>query len=461
MRAIRVGVVAAALTLGLAPVAVADEGPGVTRVSTAAGLQDAIDEAEPGDTIEMADGTYDNIVIANSGTAAEPITLTGSPDAIVDGGDNGSGYGVDLRADHWRLTGFTVRDAKKGVMATGASGNVLDGIEVYDIGEEGIHFRQESSDNVVRDSFVHDTGQVTEDYGEAIYLGSAQNHWDGGPDTSDRNRVLNNRLGPNVTAEHVDIKEGSTGGEVSGNTFDGTGQTGANSGESWVSAKGNGYLIAGNQGTAAYMSGYKTRVRVEGWGCGNVFRANTGSVAPYQADGWGFDVVNDGCAEPNVVCDDNEVTGATLGASTVVPTDCGDGQSPPAPELPVAGATASDHDGNVPANAIDGDLATRWSAEGDGVWLRLDLGSARPVGSLAVAWHRGDARVTTFDVQLSADGSVWTTALAGRRSSGATAGFESYDFAHGSARYVRLVGHGNTANDWTSVSEITVRGPRV
>ncbi|MGP4112750.1 chondroitinase-B domain-containing protein [Streptomyces sp. 4N509B] len=351
---------------GRAPGAEDPDTPDVTRVSTATELQDALDEAEPGDTIAMADGVYDAITLSNSGTEDAPITLTGSPDAVIDGGDNGSGYAVDLRADHWRLTGFTVRAAKKGVMATGASGNVLDGLEVYDIGEEGVHFRRESSDNVVRNSFVHDTGQVTADYGEAIYLGSAENNWDDGPDRSDRNRVLDNRLGPNVTAEHVDIKEGSTGGEIRGNTFDGTGQTGANSGESWVSAKGNGYVIAENHGEAAYMSGFKSRVRVAGWGCGNVFQGNTGSVAPYEEDGWGFDVVNDDCAGEdageNVVCDDNEVTDAALGESTVALTDC-DGDGGGGDRSPAASASATRPGpagaGGLPAARNDEDAFVR------------------------------------------------------------------------------------------------------
>ena len=76
-----------------------------------------------------------------------------------------------------------------------------------------------------------------------------------------------------------------------------------------------------------------------------------------------------------------------------------------------------------------------------------------------MAWYRGETRVTTFDVRLSADGSAWTTVLAGKRSSASAAGLEPYDFADGSARYVRVVGYGNTENDWTSVSEAAVQGP--
>ncbi|NRN71366.1 Chondroitinase-B, partial [Kibdelosporangium sp. 4NS15] len=115
-------------------------------------------------------------------------------------------------------------------------------------------------------------------------------------------------------------------------------------------------------------------------------------------------------------------------------------------------------DGNVPANTIDGDLTTRWSAEGDGVWIRYDLGSAQTVGSVSIAWHKGDTRRDTFDVQLSGDGSSWTTVLAGKTSSGTTLQPQNYDFADGSARYVRVVGHGNTSNDWTSITETVVNG---
>ncbi|GFN00220.1 hypothetical protein Sfulv_50300 [Streptomyces fulvorobeus] len=126
--------------------------------------------------------------------------------------------------------------------------------------------------------------------------------------------------------------------------------------------------------------------------------------------------------------------------------------------LEVRSVTASADDGNVAANTLDNDLSTRWSAEGDGAWIRYDLGSARTVGSVSVAWHRGDSRKSTFDVQLSADGSSWTTVLSRKATSGTTLGQQSHDFADASARYVRIVGHGNTVNDWTSITETDVYG---
>ncbi|MBN6039054.1 polysaccharide lyase family 7 protein [Amycolatopsis sp. 195334CR] len=126
--------------------------------------------------------------------------------------------------------------------------------------------------------------------------------------------------------------------------------------------------------------------------------------------------------------------------------------------LQIAGVTASADDGNVPANTLDNDLQTRWSAEGDGVWIQYDLGTTQTVGSVSLAWHKGDTRKDTFDIELSADGATWKTALAGKVTSGTTLAPQNFDFADASARYVRVVGHGNTGNDWTSITETAVLG---
>ncbi|MGA6164608.1 polysaccharide lyase family 7 protein [Amycolatopsis magusensis] len=128
------------------------------------------------------------------------------------------------------------------------------------------------------------------------------------------------------------------------------------------------------------------------------------------------------------------------------------------PPLQIAGASASADDGNVAANTLDKDLSTRWSAEGDGVWIQYDLGTAQTVGSVSLAWHKGDTRKHTFDVKTSADGSSWNTVLANKVSGDTTLEPQNYDFADGSARYVRVVGHGNTANEWTSITEAAVLG---
>src|SRR5690606_28940179 len=109
---------------------------------------------------------------------------------------------------------------------------------------------------------------------------------------------------------------------------------------------------------------------------------------------------------------------------------------------------------------IDGDLATRWSAAGDGQWIEYDLGQVQSVASAAIALHRGDARRAYFDVAISADGADFNTVLAGGESSGSTADPEPNDFAEAAARFVRIVGRGNSSDEsgeWNSIAEVQLR----
>jgi hypothetical protein len=130
--------------------------------------------------------------------------------------------------------------------------------------------------------------------------------------------------------------------------------------------------------------------------------------------------------------------------------------NPPAGEqLPVSQVSASGDDGNVPANTIDADLGTRWSDEGDGVWIDYDLGAVKQVGSVGLAWHKGDGRRHDFEIRTSIDGAEWTTRYAGT-SGGAGLQEENYTFDASDTRYVRVLGHGNTENDWTSITETKI-----
>jgi subtilisin family serine protease len=155
---------------------------------------------------------------------------------------------------------------------------------------------------------------------------------------------------------------------------------------------------------------------------------------------------------------------ATPTAATPTPTPT----PTPSPTLPPsyvevtpsgAAATASTNDGDVPANALDNDLATRWSGSGDGAWLKLDLGAARTVGYVKIAWFNGNTRASLFDIQVSNDNATWTTALGGGRSGGTSTAEETFDFPDATARWIRYLGHGNTdptKSQWNSVTELSV-----
>jgi len=125
--------------------------------------------------------------------------------------------------------------------------------------------------------------------------------------------------------------------------------------------------------------------------------------------------------------------------------------------LAVSSASDNGNDGNVAANAIDGNSSTRWSSRGDGRTLTLDLGQMAIVKDVAVQWFKGNQREAFFDLQTSLNNSNWTTVLAGGRSF-RTSGLETYDVNNSEARYVRLVGNGNSSSAWNSVLEIEARG---
>jgi hypothetical protein len=121
---------------------------------------------------------------------------------------------------------------------------------------------------------------------------------------------------------------------------------------------------------------------------------------------------------------------------------------------------ASADDGNVPQNTMDGNPATRWSADGDGQWIGYDLGSDGPVSSVTIAWYQGKTRSSTFDIEVATADGEWERVFSGS-SSGTQDTPETYTFAERTARYLRIVGHGNSANSWNSITEVTIPGRSV
>ncbi|KOG12252.1 MULTISPECIES: right-handed parallel beta-helix repeat-containing protein [Streptomyces] len=243
------------------------------EVSTAAQLKAALTGAGPGDTIHLADGTYaGNFKATVPGTATARITLTGSSRAVLTAG---GGYGLHLNgASYWTVTGITVTGGQKGIMADSANGVVIDGVTVHDLDMEGVHFRNSSRNGVLKNSRIYDTGNDGRGMGEGVYVGTANTL----TDRSDNAQILNNVIGPDVGGESVDIKEGTTGARIVGNTFDGRGLTGANYDDSWVDVKGNNVLVEGNSGVNTTNNGFETHSQQSGWGCGTVFRDNRANL---------------------------------------------------------------------------------------------------------------------------------------------------------------------------------------
>jgi len=296
------------------------------QVSNSAQLTAAMSSVKPGDVIKLSDGVYNAKVSIGNGAAAfassvagspkAPITLQGSRNAIIEGGGVSGTYGLYLyKAHYWTISGITVRNASKGIVIDGGNFNTINGVKVMNIGEEGVHFRSFSSDNLITNSEVTATGKGKPQYGEGVYIGSATSNWGkfsgGKADTSDRNQVIGNSIS-NTGAESIDIKEGSTGGIIANNRFDGANMSGDNYADSWLDVKGNNYTVTGNSGVNSILDGIQVHNVVSGWGNNNVFKNNSVNV---NGPGVGFNIQNK--AVGTIVYCNNTVTNAKGGFGNI------------------------------------------------------------------------------------------------------------------------------------------------
>jgi hypothetical protein len=286
-----------------------------TEVSTAQDLAAALTSVKPGETIHLADGTYRGHFVASiTGTADEPIFLCGGPGAVLEGDGVKGGYVLHLDGvSSWRLVGFTIRNGQKGLMADAVADSHIQGLTITQIGDEALHLRRGSVANVVQGNNISRTGLRREKFGEGVYVGTAVSNWcqisGCVPDRSDRNVIKGNRISQ-TTAEAVDVKEGTTGGLVVDNTFDGSALTGA---DSWVDVKGNAWLVKANRGSSSPLDGYQTHEILEGWGARNVFEDN---VADVRGAGYGFAFRPE---NGNQLACSNKATAADKGLATI---DC-------------------------------------------------------------------------------------------------------------------------------------------
>ena len=135
---------------------------------------------------------------------------------------------------------------------------------------------------------------------------AAVNNWcqisDCEPDRSDGNLIVGNVIS-NTAAESIDIKEGTTGGVVQDNAFDGAGMRA--DADSWVDVKGNGWVVRDNHGTSARGSGFEVHQQAPGWGLGNVFDGNTADV---RGSGYGFELRP--IADNRVTCSNSAIDAA-------------------------------------------------------------------------------------------------------------------------------------------------------
>ena len=116
--------------------------------------------------------------------------------------------------------------------------------------------------------------------------------------------------------------------------------------------------------------------------------------------------------------------------------------------------TATSNDGNLPANVLDKDPITRWSAQGIGQYLEFCFATTISLKNIAISFYKGNERATSFSIETSTDGITWAKVITNQASSGASLNLETFSFTPIQAKKMRVIGLGNSVNDWNSITEV-------
>jgi hypothetical protein len=111
--------------------------PQLVNVSDGSGLQSALDNAQPGTIIVLADGTYSGTFsIDASGTAANPIVIRGqSRDGVILDGGGAGGNVLEAYGSFVHIERLTLQNANRGLrfQSNGTEGNVARRLRIRDV----------------------------------------------------------------------------------------------------------------------------------------------------------------------------------------------------------------------------------------------------------------------------------------------------------------------------------------
>lgn len=203
-------------------------------------IQKALNDAKPGDVIVVSGTVREYVKTVRSGHRGRPITIRGGSNARLVAPKRYKGRLLSIYHNYIRVENMTIEGGDILVYIFGGSGNVLSRNTIQSAGGECVRVRYLSRSNLISGNVIRNCGRTGfgggHKNGEGVYVGTAPeqlkknarervpgNAARGKPtaraDSSDANRILNNRI--HVPAECVDIKEGSSQNRVEGNICSG------------------------------------------------------------------------------------------------------------------------------------------------------------------------------------------------------------------------------------------------
>lgn len=280
------------------------------EVSNIEDLFVAARNAQPGDTILVAPGTYDyttyqgaqKIDTSAEGTNEAPITLTAADPEnppVITGTTAENGYVLQITGDYWIVENLIITTSQKGIVLDNSNHTIIRNCDIGNTGSEAVALRDGSSYCLVQDCNIHDSGLITPGYGEGVYIGSS--YTVSGFDYKCDNNTVDGCTFKNIAAEHVDVKEFTTGTEIFNCTFYGDGMSGQNFAGSFIDIAGNECYVHDNIGyrnnNSQIVAAFEIHDQADGWGYHNRFENNTlymdreygeidTSRRMYVVDGW-------------------------------------------------------------------------------------------------------------------------------------------------------------------------------
>lgn len=136
-------------------------------------------------------------------------------------------------------------------------------------------------------------------------------------------------------------------------------------------------------------------------------------------------------------------------------------QSPPAPccedgnlALGNNASASTTEAGRSPAQAVDGDLSTRWCATGNKKkeYLQIELEDASDLAAVRIHWEVVKT-VYRYEVLASVDGEDWHSIVDAKQNDKEGPVYEHQVDTQGT-KFVRVVFHGNSRNAWASIREL-------
>ncbi|HUC56603.1 MAG TPA: discoidin domain-containing protein, partial [Streptosporangiaceae bacterium] len=122
----------------------------------------------------------------------------------------------------------------------------------------------------------------------------------------------------------------------------------------------------------------------------------------------------------------------------------------------VASSNTSSSAADAPANAIDGNLSTRFSSDADqasGMYFQVNLGSSQTFNQIEMnSPNSAGDYARGYNVEVSSDGSTFTSVATGTGSGTP----EVVTFTAQTAQYIRVVLTAASTTNWWSIDEFTV-----